>query len=164
MESEMRHEARQVPSWLIFDVGRNTVAMRTSESRCFEEAAAGDSAAWWKVSRGLTTGNPVGECVEGERCPKESFPVHPMRNGFEGFLAVKSTAAALPKGPQRCPNLQFAFFSVQFSSSSQTPNKAPEPTPVAVMPRAMSRSAEMKLRNQTRSEARVTPATGVAHL
>ncbi len=44
------------------------------------------------------------------------------------------------------------------------PNKAPEPTPVAVMPRADSQIAEMKLRKQKRSEARVTPATGVAHL
>jgi len=44
------------------------------------------------------------------------------------------------------------------------PNKAPEPTPVAVMPRAMSRVIKMKLQNQKRSEARVTPATGVAHL
>ncbi len=44
------------------------------------------------------------------------------------------------------------------------PNKAPEPTPVAGMPRAISRLTEMKLRIQKRSEARVTPATGVAHL
>ena len=138
--------------------------MRTSESRCFEEAAAGDSAAWCKVSRGLPTGNPVGEGVEGEGCPKESFPVHPMRNGFEEFLAVQSMAAALPEEPQRFSSLQSACFSDQFSSSSQTPNKAPEPTPVAVMPRATSRVIEMKPRHQKRSEARVTPATSVAHL
>jgi len=46
----------------------------------------------------------------------------------------------------------------------QTPNKAPEPTPAAVMPRAMSGVTEVKLQNQKRSEARVTPATGVAYL
>jgi len=45
-----------------------------------------------------------------------------------------------------------------------SPNKAPEPTPVAVMPRADSRIAEVKPQNQKRSGARVTPATGVAHL
>ncbi len=138
--------------------------MRTSESRCFEVGVAGDSAAWWKVSRGLTTGIPVGEGVEGERCSKETFLVHPMRNGLEEFLAVQSMAAALPEGPQRCPSLQSTFLSDEFSISSQTPNKAPEPTPVAVMPRAMSRVTEMKLTNQKRSEARVTPTTGVAHL
>jgi len=46
----------------------------------------------------------------------------------------------------------------------QKPNKAPEPTPVAVMPRAMLGVIEMKPQNQKRCEARVTPATGVAHL
>ncbi len=48
--------------------------------------------------------------------------------------------------------------------NEKRPNKAPEPTPVAVMPRADSRLTEMKLKNQKRREARVTPATGVAHL
>ncbi len=43
-------------------------------------------------------------------------------------------------------------------------NKAPEPTPVAVMPRADSRVIEMEPQNPNRSGARVTPATGVAHL
>ncbi len=138
--------------------------MRTSENRCCEVAVAVDSADWWKVSRGLTTVIPVDEGVEGERCPKESFPVHPMRNGFEEFLAVQSMAAAFPKGPQRCPNIQAALFTERFSISSQTPNKSPEPTPVAVMPRADSGVVEVKLTNQKRSEARVTPATGVAHL
>ncbi len=47
---------------------------------------------------------------------------------------------------------------------AKKPNKAPEPTPVSVTPRADSRVVEMKLWNQKRSEARVTPATGVAHL
>ncbi|WP_414665169.1 hypothetical protein [Horticoccus sp. 23ND18S-11] len=87
-----------------------------------------------------------------------------MRKGFEEFQAVQSMAAALPKEPPRCPSLQSALFQDRFSSISQTPNKAPEPTPVAVMPRAMSRMTEMKLQNQKRNEARVTPATGVAHL
>ena len=138
--------------------------MRTSESRCFEVAAAGDSGAPWTVSRGLSTGNPVDGRVEKQMCSNQVSPVHPMRNGFEEFLAVQAMAAALPEGPQRFSSLQSAFLSDQFSSSSQTPNKAPEPTPVAVMPRAMSRVAEMKPQNQKRSEARVTPATGVAHL
>uniref|UniRef100_UPI0039C9B340 hypothetical protein n=1 Tax=Horticoccus sp. 23ND18S-11 TaxID=3391832 RepID=UPI0039C9B340 len=44
------------------------------------------------------------------------------------------------------------------------PNKAPEPTPVAVMPRADSRVIEVKLKSADRNPARVTPATGVAHL
>ena len=138
--------------------------MRTSESRCFEVAAAGDSAAWWKVSRGLTTGIPVGVRVEGYKSPNQVAPVHPMRKRFEEFEPVRLMAAALPKEPQHCPNLQSAFFQVRFSSSSQTPNKSPEPTPVAVMARADSGVVEVKLKNQKRNEARVTPATVVAHL
>ncbi len=53
---------------------------------------------------------------------------------------------------------------VRFLRMQNQPNKAPEPTPLAVMPRAMLRVTEMKQRNQKRSEVRVTPATGVAHL
>ncbi|WP_414664856.1 hypothetical protein [Horticoccus sp. 23ND18S-11] len=87
-----------------------------------------------------------------------------MRKGFEEILAVQSMAAALTQEPQRCPSLLSAPFEDQFSDISQTPNKAPEPTPVAVMPRADSGVIEMKLQNQKRNEARVTPATGVAHL
>ncbi len=113
--------------------------MRTSENRCFEVAVADGSAAWWKVSRGLTTGIPVGERVEGHESTNQVAPVHPMRKRFEEFDPVRLMAAALPNEPHRCPNLQSAFFQVHFSSSSQTPNEAPEPTPVAVMPRAMSR-------------------------
>jgi hypothetical protein len=44
------------------------------------------------------------------------------------------------------------------------PNKAPEPTPTAVTPRAMEMKIEMKTRNCDRCEARVAPAVGVAHL
>ena len=136
----MSHAARQPRSWLIFDVGRNTFAMRTSESRCFGVAAAGDSGAPWTVSRGLSTGIPVDARVEKQMCSDQVLPVHQMRRGFEEFLAVQSMAAALPNEPQRCPSLQSALFSDQSSSSSQTPNKAPEPTTFAVTSRAIEAS------------------------
>ena len=71
--------------------------MRTSESRSFEVVAAGDSATWWKVSRGLTTGNPVGERVEDYEWPNQVAPVHPMRKRFEEFEPVRFMAAACPK-------------------------------------------------------------------
>ena len=44
------------------------------------------------------------------------------------------------------------------------PNKALEPTPVPVMPRASSRVSELKQGSAQRNPARGTPATGVAHL
>jgi hypothetical protein len=58
------------------------------------------------------------------------------------------------------------FFEVIFDCSSfpQTPNKAPEPTPTAVTPRAVEVNFEMKTRNFNRDEARGAPAAVVAHL
>jgi hypothetical protein len=43
-------------------------------------------------------------------------------------------------------------------------NKAPEPTTMAVTPRAIARVIEMKQRNPNRNAARGAPATVVAHL
>jgi hypothetical protein len=44
------------------------------------------------------------------------------------------------------------------------PNKAPEPTPTSVMPRATLPVSDMKLRTEIPNQARVTPAVVVAHL
>ena len=39
-ETMMRHEARQVPSWLIFDVSRRKIAMRSSLENAVGSGAA----------------------------------------------------------------------------------------------------------------------------
>jgi len=44
------------------------------------------------------------------------------------------------------------------------PNKAPEPTPTSVMPRAISRVTEAKQWNAEPNPARVMPDAVVAHL
>jgi len=44
------------------------------------------------------------------------------------------------------------------------PNKAPEPTTMAVTPRAISRVTEMKPQTEIRHAARGAPAMVVAHL
>jgi hypothetical protein len=49
-------------------------------------------------------------------------------------------------------------------SSSEEPNKAPEPTTMAVTPRAIVRAFEMKPQTPNRHAARGAPATVVAHL
>jgi hypothetical protein len=49
-------------------------------------------------------------------------------------------------------------------SNPQKPNKAPEPTPTAVTPRAMEVKFEMKQWICNRDEARGAPAAVVAHL
>jgi hypothetical protein len=48
--------------------------------------------------------------------------------------------------------------------SEKPANKAPEPTPTAVTPRALETVIEMKQWIYNRDEARVVPAVGVAHL
>jgi len=46
----------------------------------------------------------------------------------------------------------------------EEPNKAPEPTTMAVTPRAFVRVIEVKQQNPNRHAARGAPATVVAHL
>ena len=55
------------------------------------------------------------------------------------------------------------FFNAR-GATLHTPNKAPEPTPGSVTPRAISRISEMKPQTLNRLEARVAPAPVVAHL
>src|SRR5437899_555661 len=52
----------------------------------------------------------------------------------------------------------------QFSTHEKRPNKAPEPTTMAVTPRAIVRVIEMKPQNLNRNAARGAPAMVVAHL
>jgi hypothetical protein len=49
-------------------------------------------------------------------------------------------------------------------SLEKWPNKAPEPTPGLVTPRAMECAFEMKRRNGKRDAARGAPSPVVAHL
>ena len=61
--------------------------------------------------------------------------------------------------------LRKVLFAVGHQSAlAQSPNKAPEPTPTAVMPRAIEPELRMKRRTENHFLARATPAVGVAHL
>ena len=53
--------------------------------------------------------------------------------------------------------------SLVFVSRSM-PNKALEPTPTSVTPRAIAPTSEMNHQTENRLQARVVPAAGVAHL
>ena len=64
-----------------------------------------------------------------------------MRIGMEGFV-----------------------WMVHLLPESKRPNKAPEPTPGLVTPRAMESAFEMKRRNRSRDAARGAPSPVVAHL
>ena len=50
------------------------------------------------------------------------------------------------------------------SRMKNAPNKAPEPTPGLVTPRAMECASEVKRRNRSRDAARGAPSPVVAHL
>jgi len=125
MGIEMRHEARQVPSWLIFDVRqkREAVAM---------------IAKGWGASLEFT-GFPVVrgfECdgIELER--ERQFTVKKeLRSVSEGRVRVMAAACLERKSEG------FGRFSRALSAArldpKKTPNKAPEPTPGPVTSRAL---------------------------
>jgi hypothetical protein len=50
------------------------------------------------------------------------------------------------------------------SGAKKEPNKALEPTPTAVTPRAIEMQSDLKKSNPQSTEARVAPTVGVAHL
>jgi len=57
-----------------------------------------------------------------------------------------------------------AASAIDVFEATQRPNKAPEPTTTAVMPRATLPVSDVKQRTENRNPARVTPAVVVAHL
>ncbi len=160
----MRHAARRPLSWLIFDVRPKNSAMRLSSMQSRSQGGDPIVFCWSRVRAvivapfGLARPHRPG----APRCKKTE------RTRGPGFgLPAASIGSQLP-----CSVLGSVFDFVpnsrvsiaQHCSNRPSPNKSPEPTPVAVMPRALSRATKVKLQNQKRSEARVTPATGVAHL
>jgi hypothetical protein len=60
--------------------------------------------------------------------------------------------------------MEDAPFISEIASRVRSPNKAPEPTPGLVTPRAMECALEMKRRNGKRDAARGAPSPVVAHL
>jgi hypothetical protein len=76
---------------------------------------------------------------------------------LEGMLHdvhISLTSQSDPHRDMVVPNIQIA----------EKPNKAPEPTTMAVTPRAISRVIEMKPQTDNRHAARGAPAMVVAHL
>ena len=59
---------------------------------------------------------------------------------------------------------KFALANLFRMTPGQKPNKAPEPTPGLVTPRAMECASEMKRWNRNRDAARGAPSPVVAHL
>jgi len=146
----MSHEARQVPSWLIFDVGRAfgpsyMKSVRASSSR--RQRVSADS----------------GRDVSDERSASRVFTDSVQRCRVIDRLQISYTVSAVGfKPPSTTSNPR--GISNPLLRWTESPNKAPEPTRPLVMPRALSRNSEMKPRTQVCFPARVTPSGRVAHL
>ena len=143
----MRHEARQVPSWLIFDVRQ-------------EKEVVAVIARGWSASLKFT-GIPVVrdfECngIESE-CGRQFTVEKELRSVSEGRVRVMA-AACLERKSEGFGRFSRAFLAVGIDPK-KTPNKAPEPTPGLVTSRA-ERASEMV----SSGKARLAPSPVVAHL
>ena len=160
----MPHAACRPLAWLIFDVRQDSFAMMSSSMQSMrsrgDRSVGGESR-----SRASIFGRSGRVRLHRPGAPSWESAERTLGPGF-----------GLPAAPVRCllpcafSGDAFAFVPMtrspfaQHRSNRLSPNKAPEPTPVAVMPRAIEGVIESDQRNPSRSAARVLPATGVAHL
>jgi len=152
MESVMWHEARQVPSWLIFDVRQ-------------KKEAVAMFAKGWGASLEFT-GSPVVRVFERggveSQCERQFTVKKELRSVSDGRVRVMA-AACLERKSEGFGRLSRAFSAVGLDPK-KTPNKAPEPTPGLVTPRATECASEVKRQNGIRDAARGAPSPVVAHL
>ncbi len=158
------HEPRRRRSWLIFDVRPKITEMRSSSMQSRRQGGDPIVFRWSRVRASIVGASGLARrhrpgAPRWRSAERTRGPGFGSRAAFVGSLLPSSVLGSV------CDFVSnFRVPLAQQSSNRPSPNKSPEPTPVAVMPRAMSRLSEMKLKNRKRSEARVTPATGVAHL
>ena len=148
----MRHEARQVPSWLIFDVRqkKEVVAMIAKGWGASLEFSG------FPVVRGFEC-----EGIESE-CERQFTVKNELRSVSVGRVRVMA-AACLERMSEALGRFPGALRPVS-ADTRKKPNKAPEPTPGLVTPRAMECASEMKRRSGNRDAARGAPSPVVAHL
>ena len=143
----MRHEARQVPSWLIFDVRqkKEVVAM---------------IAKGWGASLEFA-GFPVVRSFERDgiesECERQFTVKKVLRSVSDGRVRMMA-AACLERKSEGFGRFSRAFAAARFDPK-KTPNKAPEPTPGLVTSRA-----EMAFEMISSGKARLAPSPVVAHL
>jgi hypothetical protein len=160
----MRHATRQLRSWLIFDVRRSEVCISVA---CGEDGYM--SASLHAVTCGVRVLllHPRGGI---------SSRVGGLRELFGGSIrrvvralnaiAMWRIRASLPRSLLRSGvtgrmNRRHSGISVE---RARWPNKALEPTPTAVTPRAIEVNFEINKWNCDRIDARGAPAAVVAHL
>ena len=110
-----------------------------------------------------TTGIPVVRRVAEGSSSGNRPAVYPMNRRFSALGPVRLMAAAFSSEAIRDAVSETCDSRPNFDSS-QTPNKAPEPTRGSVTPRAVGVFFRMKTWTENRFTARGAPAPRVAHL
>ena len=181
----MLHAARQLPAWLIYDVGQNieSSSMRTIESEVAVEAARRTDRAG-TVSSASDAGRAAGH--SGRRqCAVVLAVFRQCCSGLvraadatqSGTLPRRSSPLSLRDPTLRsrrhrpCRLMKSRVFvppcAIRAAAAGELPdppNKAPEPTSTSVTSRAIVCFPEMKRWTEKPIEARAAPAVAVAHL
>jgi hypothetical protein len=173
----MWHEARQVPSWLIFDVRPfEPFASHTMITRREPQVTFG-----LLSPRAITLGSlpsifgdsPVEVC-SGQEAIRLGFGSlssrgRPFRVSLAWSIRSRFLEIFTPYFPSVPQTLRHLPCAASPSASGvfaavQSPNKALEPTPTVVMPRATLGDLERRIPRVIRTPARGMPAAVVAHL
>jgi hypothetical protein len=149
----MSHEARQVLSWLIFNVGHHPHAVVIRTSSCMRIRDHGVDS-WRRGIRGVLTG----ESLTGGSRMRRRFPVQAY------ILPWSNAGSAADDMGTICRNSRWRLIRSFSLRQIGPPNQAPEPTPGLVTPRAPESTLDMKRLNRNRDVARGAPSPGVAHL
>jgi hypothetical protein len=150
----IRHAARQLPSWLIFDVGRlsaNITLMSIADTGRETTRVPGQKQ------------TPCESVAAASRARRQYL----RRARFTAARTALDVVVVCFRGRfsgLRVIGRKDALFISEIASRVHSPNKAPEPTPGLVTPRAMECAFEMKRQNEKRDAARGAPSPVVAHL
>ena len=171
----MPHESRPLVSWLIFDVGLYSIeplfvhprACEFGRQRGRAVKSARDAVLVVRQALRMLSQKGSGIAPVSTRRRKTRVSCRFLMSGDWIFVPFRSGfCVRVCSGHLRRPIRQTSLLQSNTLAACESawPNKAPEPTPRSVTPRAVSRSIEMKHRNPTRHTARVAPARVVAHL
>jgi hypothetical protein len=165
----LRHAARQMPSWLIFDVRPQFLGMRGSgessrqrDRNRWSGDACVDQVRFGGVFRRRQKGPATRVTLRGKLDIGSSRKVWEKSGGmFPDARCHAMRALNLnPSVPARDVSFPIACVVVL----SRTPNKALEPTTFAVTSRAIAGLSERRAWTVRRIVARAVPAKVVAHL
>jgi len=150
----MLHAARQLPSWLSFDVGRSSANITLM------------SIAYSARETTRVPGQKQTSC-ESAAAASRARRQYLRRARFTAARTALDVVVVCFRG--RFSELRVFWqkdspFISEIASRVRSPNKAPEPTPGLVTLRAMECAFEMKRRNDNRDAARGAPSPVVAHL